>query len=43
VVRFAPYTVLLNTAVVAKLSEHLGARPCEHSDSHRGHANGFIG
>jgi len=34
-------TVLLNTAMVAERSEHLGARPYERSESRSGYANGF--
>ena len=34
-------TVLLNAAMVAERSEHLGARPYERSDSRSGYANGF--
>ena len=34
-------TVLLNTAMVAERSEHLGARPYERSERRSGYANGF--
>ncbi len=34
-------TVLLNTAMVAERSEHLGAAPYERSASRVGYANGF--
>ena len=34
-------TALLNTAMVAERSEHLGAEPYERSDDRTGYANGF--
>ncbi|EED31237.1 transposase, Mutator family [gamma proteobacterium NOR5-3] len=34
-------TVLMNTAMVAERSEHLGARPYERTEERRGCANGF--
>ena len=33
-------TVLMNTAMVAERSEHLGARPYERTQDRRGYANG---